>query len=354
MEKNKYRTTKVVKKVNILAYRSYFNNNFSVDSLPTKDDLQIPKSEIPALNKILSQIDIQGKSPAEILDKIEGFFLNNFVYSLNLASKDNGGTPLSTFLLYTRSGHCEYFATAGTLLLRKLGIPARYAVGYSLHEFSSLENQYIVRSRHAHAWTLAYIEGKWQAFDPTPSDWQSMEDAAAPTAFISDLWSLLIYKFLLGLELLNNNGLKYGGVTLLALIFFVKFNFKKTVRLLSKKPRWLKAIYNKDGLIPKSEFYLIEQALNESGLIRPPSEPLKNWIERLKKEKPELLSYLEELTLLVEIHYCDRFDPEGIQDAQKTELKLAIQSWSEQYRRQAITSKSQVNKSGKSTIAFLR
>ncbi|MEG3960425.1 transglutaminase domain-containing protein, partial [Microcoleus sp. herbarium2] len=187
-------------------------------------------------------------------------------------------------------------------------------------------------------------------------DWESMEDAAAPRALISDLWSLLTYKMLLGLELSNNNVLKYGGVTLLALIFFLRFNrnFKKTVRLLSKKPRWLKAIYKKDSLIPKSEFYLIEKALNESGLIRPASEPLKNWIERLKKEKPELLYYFEELALLIDIYYCDRFDPEGIQVAQKAELNLAIQSWIEQYRKQAIASNSQVNKSGKSTIGFLR
>jgi hypothetical protein len=120
-------------------------------------------------------------------------------------------------------------------------------------------------------------------------------------------------------------------------------NFKKTVRLLSKKQRWLKAIYNKDSLSPKSEFYLIEQALNEAGLIRPPSESLKNWIERLKEEQAGLSS-LEDLALLIEIHYCARFDPKGIQDPQRAEFKLAIQSWIEQYRRQAIASNSQVNK----------
>jgi len=29
--------------------------------------------------------------------------------------------------------NCEYFATAATLLLRQLGVPARYAVGYAVH-----------------------------------------------------------------------------------------------------------------------------------------------------------------------------------------------------------------------------
>ena len=145
---------------------------------------------------------------------------------------------------------------------------------------------------------------------------------------LSDLWSLLSYKILLGLRYLSgSNGLKYGGVILLVLLFFWRgnLNFKKTVRLLSNKQRWLKAISNKDSVSPKSEFYLIEQALNESGLIRSPAESFKNWIERLKKDKSELYC-LEELALLIEIHYCDRFDPKGIQDAQKAEFKLAIQS----------------------------
>ncbi|MEG4318995.1 MULTISPECIES: transglutaminase-like domain-containing protein [unclassified Microcoleus] len=354
MEKNQYGTVKVMGKVERPVYKTYFNNNFSLDSPPTEDDLQIPKSEIVALNTIISQLNIQGKSQPEILDRIEWFFLKNFVYSLKLAGQDNDATPMSTFLLQSRTGHCEYFATAAALLLRKLGIPARYAVGYSVHEFSSLENQYIVRSRHAHAWTLAYVAGKWQAFDTTPSDWTSIEDSAAPQlAFISDLWSLLSFKTWLWLRYLSDgdNGLKYGGGMLLAVIFFLTCNpkFKKNFRFSPKKRRWLKAIYKKDSLSPKSNFYLIEQALNELGLIRHSSESFKNWIERLKEEQPELY-LLDELTLLIEIHYCDRFDPEGIQEAQKAEFKLAIKSWLNRYRTQAIASNSLVNKSGKSTI----
>jgi hypothetical protein len=62
------------------------------------------------------------------------------------------------------------------------------------------------------------------------------------------------------------------------------------------------------------------------------------------KEEQAGLCYLEDLALLIEIHYCDCFDPKGIQDAQRAEFKLAIQSWSEQNRRQAIASNSLVNK----------
>ena len=42
-------------------------------------------------------------------------------------------TPLADFLLRTRSGHCEYYATATVLLLRAAGIPARYAHANAVH-----------------------------------------------------------------------------------------------------------------------------------------------------------------------------------------------------------------------------
>ena len=61
---------------------------------------------------------------------------------------------MSRFLLRTRSGHCEYFATATVLLLRQLGIPARYAVGYAVHEATG--RKYVVRQRDAHAWCLVW------------------------------------------------------------------------------------------------------------------------------------------------------------------------------------------------------
>ena len=38
---------------------------------------------------------------------------------------------MTRFLCEHRTGHCEYFATATTLLLRAAKIPARYAVGYA-------------------------------------------------------------------------------------------------------------------------------------------------------------------------------------------------------------------------------
>ncbi len=40
-------------------------------------------------------------------------------------------------------------------MLRRLGVPARYAVGYYVHEGNG-ENHYVVRERDAHAWCLVW------------------------------------------------------------------------------------------------------------------------------------------------------------------------------------------------------
>ncbi|WP_199337634.1 MULTISPECIES: DUF1475 family protein [unclassified Nostoc] len=70
MEKNTYGTIKVEGKSDAIAYRVLFDNSQSLDSPPTADDLQISKSEIPAINQTISQLDIKDKSHQAILHVI--------------------------------------------------------------------------------------------------------------------------------------------------------------------------------------------------------------------------------------------------------------------------------------------
>ena len=175
MEQNQYDTVKTVGEPGWLSYQIHYDEKLTSNSLPTEEDLKIPDSETDAIARIIDELNLKDKSPQEILQRVDSFFQNDFKYSLELAQQGKHSTPLSAFLLDNRVGHCEYFATATVLLLRAMGIPARYAVGYSVREYSSLEKQYIVRKRNAHAWTLVYVDGMWQPFDTTPADWMSLD-----------------------------------------------------------------------------------------------------------------------------------------------------------------------------------
>lgn len=98
------------------------------------------------------------------------YFRQNFSYSLSVDNGD-GAEVLDNFLYNTKQGHCALFATATTLALRELGVPARYVTGYVVAgEGEAVEGgyKYTLREKDLHAWVEAYVEGiGWLPFDPT-------------------------------------------------------------------------------------------------------------------------------------------------------------------------------------------
>ncbi len=334
LEQNQYGTVKVAGETNFISYEIQFNPNLENDSPPTEDDLQVPLAEQAAIQQVLKELDVAGKSSQELMQQIQVFFQSEFNYSLDLAGKSGNFTPLSTFLLQNRSGHCEYFAAATTLLLRSLGIPARYAIGYSVHEFSSLENQYLVRARHGHAWTLVYLDGRWQEFDTTPASWMPLEDANAPKwGFIGDWFSWLGFQLTIWIgKLRQSQILKYWWWLVIPAVIFAgrQFNPKRRVkRLSSQEPINAIATIEDNGV--DSEFYTIEQILQQMGFARNPSESLKSWLNRLQADLT-LSPYLSNLQKIVELHYRYRFDPQGITTDERAQLKQQTQAWIEEYR----------------------
>ncbi len=168
IQTNQYGTVLAQGNPGDVAYTVQFDPTQSLDSPPTQQDLEIPQAEQATMQKILKSLNLQRTSDQAILQAIAAFFDNGFQYTLDLPQPQQNTTPLSAFLLDHRSGHCEYFASATSLLLRAAGIPTRYTVGYYVHEYSSAEQQYIVRAKHAHAWVMAYANGSWISLDTTP------------------------------------------------------------------------------------------------------------------------------------------------------------------------------------------
>jgi len=143
--------------------------------------LQLPPEidqRIPRLAKSASEGAL---TPYDQAVALENFLRTKYSYTLNL-TKAPSGDPLAHFLFETRAGHCEYFASAMTVMLRTLGIPAREVNGFLPGEYNDLGGDYIVRASDAHSWVEAYFPGNgWIVFDPTP---------AAPVAAVSFLSKL--------------------------------------------------------------------------------------------------------------------------------------------------------------------
>jgi protein-glutamine gamma-glutamyltransferase len=102
--------------------------------------------------------------------KIENQLRTGYGYTLKLPSHEVAD-PLAYFLFTRKEGHCEYFASAMTVLLRTLGIPARLATGFQSGIFNPMTDLWLVRASDAHTWVEAWIGGYgWATLDPTPPD----------------------------------------------------------------------------------------------------------------------------------------------------------------------------------------
>ncbi len=130
--------------------------------------LQLPPLD-PRIPELAKQIVKNARTPFDKALVIESYLRNRYSYTLNLTGKP-GDDPLAHFLFETRAGHCEYFASAMTIMLRTLGIPAREVNGFLPGEYNDLGGDYIVRASDAHSWVEVYFPGMdWQTFDPTPA-----------------------------------------------------------------------------------------------------------------------------------------------------------------------------------------
>lgn len=129
--------------------------------------LQLPRLD-PRIKQLAEQITAHAPTPYDKASNIALYLRTRFGYTLDLSDM-NHRDPLAYFLFVKRAGNCEYFASAMVVMLRTLGIPARYATGFLAGEYNDLAHDYIVRASDAHSWVEAYFPGYgWITFDPTP------------------------------------------------------------------------------------------------------------------------------------------------------------------------------------------
>lgn len=246
----------------------------------------------------------------EIVACLDGAFRSRFRYSL-MFKMENRDAPISEFLQVSREGHCEYFAGATALLLRRMGIPCRYVVGFSVQENGG-GNEWILRGQHAHAWVEAYVGGQWVneggadnplwrcrggewvTVDLTPPDWSSSSSFDLSwTQWFSDTFegmrsSLMLWTASQGLitGVLAAFGV-VGGVVLVVLIYRL---------VISRRG----AGQDRHGLRVVEELALLrdfEKWLARRVGPRPLSQPMGTWLrQHLGVEGISLVEDYERLT----------------------------------------------------------
>lgn len=159
---------------------------------PQPFDTRVPEKLIPAIDAFIDEAELLGLPPKEAAAKLQLHFAKHWAYTLRLSRPDGSPRSISDFLSVDRQGHCEYFASAGALIMRRLGFPARYATGFLVSEFDPSEQSYWLRASDSHAW-LHYWDGeRWSLLDPTVAG--AGEENLGPIDRLSDFFSRLQYK----------------------------------------------------------------------------------------------------------------------------------------------------------------
>ena len=310
----------------LVVFDALYGPGPSTDSPPDRElDTYVLPREKPALDEVIERLQLRQQGRREVLHTLSEFFqdTNNFRYSTWQGydkTKNTNESAVARFLLRTHSGHCEYFATATVLLLRELGIPARYAVGYAVHEASG--QKYVVRQRDAHAWCLVgnLANNTWQDFDTTPASWVGAEAGlASRLQFLSDCWSRVVFeitRFRWGQTHLRQYLL--WGVTPVLAVLLYQIIFRSRRRRHRGKPGEAASRVPWPGL--DSEFYQVERKLMERGVARQPGELLSAWLLRATRD-PTLASMTARLQELLDLHYRYRFDPLGLSEADRQTLR---------------------------------
>jgi transglutaminase-like putative cysteine protease len=119
---------------------------------------------------------------------LEYYLAKTYEYTLNpRAPYDNAQDFVYNFLFDVKEGYCSYYATAMTVMLRSLGIPAREVEGYIIDTRRITRDEHgnpvsiVVLDSNAHAWTEVYLRGiGWIPFEPTAAYYQEPEELEVP------------------------------------------------------------------------------------------------------------------------------------------------------------------------------
>ncbi len=130
--------------------------------------LQLPEDLPARVGDLARRITEGATTDYDKVKAIEGWLADNYHYNIDSPVPGEGRDAVDHFLFDTDVGFCEQFASATTVMLRSLGIPARFVAGYTPGTRNPLTGYYEVKNSDAHTWIEVWFpKVGWYEFDPT-------------------------------------------------------------------------------------------------------------------------------------------------------------------------------------------
>lgn len=140
-----------------------------------KPYLQLPDGLPDRIRALAEQVAGGEAATLGKAEAIERFLRTNYAYTMEGTRIPAPGEDLvDLFLFEQKAGYCDHFSTAMVVMLRTLGVPARWAKGFAPGELTPAEGTaggYMAEVRHqdAHSWAEVWLPSAgWVPFEPTP------------------------------------------------------------------------------------------------------------------------------------------------------------------------------------------
>jgi len=148
-------------------------------------DTQLP-AELPAsVRQLAARIVAQGHAATEydMVNAIIQYLAAHERYDVSdVPVPQPGQDYVAQFLFDTHCGYCDNFASAAAVMLRTLGVPARFVTGFAVGAQNEVApDTYVVSEADAHAWIEVYFPRfGWIPFDATPGFAMTFAPSSAP------------------------------------------------------------------------------------------------------------------------------------------------------------------------------
>lgn len=163
-----------------------------------------------ALSGLSKEITAGAQTPYDKVMALQQYLEKHCLYTLSPPAVPRGKDAAAYFVLDSRRGACDLFATSLAVMTRLSGIPARVATGYATGEYDADEQAFTVRGTDAHAWVEVYFPTVgWVAFDPQAAE--RYEEQSWTELLTEGHWDLA----------LKQTARQVGWVVLLGLIAFL-------------------------------------------------------------------------------------------------------------------------------------
>ncbi len=140
--------------------------------------LQLPDSLPPRIQDLAARMTMAYDNPYDKAEALE-LVLRTYTYNQQIAAPPPGSDGVDYFLFDVREGYCDYYASAMVVMLRSVGVPARFVVGYTAGQPVGSDKELSfdeprvrrILERNAHAWTEVFFPSYgWIQFEPTASE----------------------------------------------------------------------------------------------------------------------------------------------------------------------------------------